>query len=244
MAELAATHLVSGRLPAACKRNPSPGDGAFCAVSSHAIFELHHNRGICSQCKASVDPVESDGYTSPPAPQTAGLALRTYSSPRSVVAQIEQLIAADKPSPHPPSVLARIVKLLCESRHYERAGVFLAVNGREVPRAFGGTQAATDEPRPELSSPMKIGGHTLGSLRVRLAPGHAFSSEERVLLRRVAEILALYLSGKGKYVVRKTREALRETATTGSSETHGYQPSSDKGSLEILRAAAGEKSRT
>jgi len=170
--------------------------------------------------------------------------LKTYRSPRNVVAQIEQLIAANKPSPRPPSALARILKLLCESRNYQRAGVFLAVNGREVPRAFGGTQAAADEPRPELSVPIKIAGHALGSLRVQLAPGHTFSPEEHVLLHEVAEVLALYLTGKGKYLVRKTREALRDSAAASSGETRGYQPSSDKSGIEILRAAAGEKSRT
>ena len=173
-----------------------------------------------------------------------GTVLKTYLLPRKLVAQVKRLIATDKPSPHPPSALVRILKLLCEGRNYERAGVFLAVNGREVPRAFGGTQAAAGEPRAELSVPIKIASHTLGSLRVQLAPGRAFSPEERVLLHEVADVLALYLSSKGKYVVRKTREALRDTATAGSGERRGYQPSSDKGSLETRRAAAGEKSPT
>jgi hypothetical protein len=171
--------------------------------------------------------------------------LKTYRSPRNVVAQIEQLIAADKPSPRPPSALVRILKLLCEGRNYERAGIFLAINGREVPRAFGGIQAAADEPRPELSVPIKIASHTLGSLRVQLAPGRAFSSEERVLLHQVAEILARYLTGKGKYLVRKTREALRESAGSASAESRGYQPASAKGGgVETRLVAAGEKSRS
>jgi hypothetical protein len=90
--------------------------------------------------------------------------------------------------------------------------------------------------------PIKIASHTIGSLRVQLAPGHVFSPEERVLLHEVAEILALYLSSKGKYLVRKAREALRESAAAPS-ETRGYQPASDRG-VETRRAAAGEKSRT
>jgi hypothetical protein len=170
--------------------------------------------------------------------------LKTYRSPRNVVAQIEQLIAADKPSPRPPSALVRVLKLLCEGRNYERAGIFLVVNGREVPRAFGGIQAAANEPRRELSVPIKIASHTLGSLRVQLAPGHNFSSEERVFLHEVAQILALYLSGKGKYLVRKTREALRESAAAASGETRGYQPASAKGSVMETLRAAGDKSRS
>jgi len=155
--------------------------------------------------------------------------LKTYTSPRDVVAEIEQLVASDKPSPRPPSALVRILKLLCEGRHYVRAGVFLMVNGREVPRAFGGAQVAAGETRPELSVAIKIGSHTLGSLRVQAAPGHGFSSEESILLQEVAEILALYLSTKGKYLVRKTREALRDGAAVSSGEARGYQPASAKG---------------
>jgi len=171
--------------------------------------------------------------------------VKTYRSPRNVVAQIQQLITTDKPSPHPPSALARILKLLCESRNYQRAGVFLTVNGREVPRAFSGTEAVASQPGAELTVPIKIASHTLGSLRVQLAPGQVFSPEERVLLHEVAETLALYLSGKGKYLVRKAREALRESAASGSGETRGYQPASDKGSVPAAQlAAAGNKSRS
>ncbi len=171
--------------------------------------------------------------------------MKTYRSPRSVVAEIKRLIATSKPSPHPPSALARILKLLCESRNYERAGVFLVVAGREVPRAFSGPQMATAQPGPELSVPIKIASHALGSLRAQPFPGHVFSPEERVLLHEVADVLALYLSSKGKYVVRKTREALRESAAADSGETRGYQPASDKGSVPEARlAAAGDKSRS
>ncbi len=171
--------------------------------------------------------------------------MKTYRSPRNVVAEIKRLIKTDKPSPHPPSALARILKLLCESRNYERAGVFLAVNGREVPRAFSGPQAAAGQRGPELSVPIKIASHTLGSLRVQLAPGHGFSPEERVLLHEVANVLALYLSSKGKYLVRKAREALRETAAADFGETRGYQPASERGSVPESRlAAAGDKSRS
>jgi len=170
--------------------------------------------------------------------------LKTYRLPRTVVAEIKQLIASDKPSPRPPSVLVRILKLLSESRNYMAAGVLLMINDREVLRAFSGPQAAVSRPGAGLAVPIKIASHTLGSLRVQLAAGHGFSPEERVLLHDVAEILARYLSGKGKYLVRKTREALRETTAANSGETRGYQPASDKGGgLESRRVAAGDKSR-
>ena len=167
--------------------------------------------------------------------------LKTYRSPRNVVFEIERLIAADKPSPHPPSALARILKLLCDGRNYQRAGIYLLIDGREVPRALSGSQAA-GHPGADLSIPIRIASQTLGSLRVQLAPGHTSNFEERVLLHEVAEILSVYLTGKGKYLVRKAREALREAADSG--ETRGYQPSPDKGAgVETLRAVAGNKSR-
>ena len=185
--------------------------------------------------------------------------MKTYRSPRNVVAEIKRLIATDKPSPHPPSALVRILKLLCESRHYAGAGVFLVVAGREVPRAFSGPQVAAAQPGPppqqtktgfaggpgpELSVPIKIASYALGSLRVQLSPGHVFSPEERVLLHEVADVLALYLSSKGKCLVRKAREALRGTAADFS-ESRGYQPASDKGRAPEARlAAAGDKSRS
>ena len=117
------------------------------------------------------------------------------------------------------------------------------ITGREVPRALSGSQTASQS-GIDLNVPIKIAGETLGSLRVRLAPEHTPSFEERVLLQEVAEVLARYLSSKGKYLVRKAREALRGTATD-SAESRGYQPASDKGSIPEARfAAAGEKSRS
>lgn len=181
---------------------------------------------------------------SPAIPERQETALKTYLLPRKLVAQVKQLIATDKPSPRPPSVLALILKLLCEGRHYQRAGIFLAVNGREVPRAFTG-QAATDELRPELIMPIKIATYSIGSLRVQPAPGRAFSSQERILLHQVAKILALYLSGKGKYLVRKTREAVRDAvAPAAAKEKPSRPPSFEESDTEALYAAAGVKSRT
>jgi len=106
--------------------------------------------------------------------------------------------------------------------------------------------ASAHEPAGDgAECPIKIASHTLGSLRVQPAPGHEFSPNEQVLLHEVAEVLALYLSAKGKYLVRKAREALRGTAAASFGETRGYQPASDKGAgLETLRAAAGDKSRS
>ena len=169
--------------------------------------------------------------------------MKTYHSPRSVVAEIQRVIVADKPSPHPPSALARIAKVLCDGRRYQRACIYLMVEGREVPRALSGSQTAS-QTATDLSVPIKIASQTLGSLRVQLEAGRSSSFEERVLLHEVAEILSVYLTGKGKYLVRKAREALHETAASDSDRPRGYQPASEKGEVPEARlAAAGDKSR-
>ena len=170
--------------------------------------------------------------------------MKTFRSPRTVVEEIEQLIAADKPLPGRPSALARILKSLCDGRHYVRAGIFLSINGREVPCAICGPKAGPRDTAAELSVPIKVAAHTLGSLRVELSPGHVLNLEERVLLEEVALTLARYLSGKGKYVVRKAREALRESTAPTFGEARGYQPAPDHSGKEMRRAAAGEKSRS
>ena len=170
--------------------------------------------------------------------------MKTYRPPRKVIAAIEQLIATTKPSPHPPSVLVRVTKLLCETRNYERAGIFLTVNGREVPRAFSGPAAGANSSGATLSVPIKIASRTLGSVRVESPNAEELGVEDRVLLHEVAEILARYLTGKGKYLARKARETVRES--TFHAETRGYQPSSERSStsMETRRAAAGETSST
>lgn len=170
--------------------------------------------------------------------------MKTFRSPRTIIADIEQLIAADKPLPGRPSALARILKSLCDGRHYSRAGIFLSINGREVPCAFSGLQESPSRGTAELTETIKIAVHNFGSVRVQPAPGHVFSMEDRVLLEEVAHLLARYLSGKGKYVVRKAREALRDGAASASGQARGYQPASDHSGTEVRRAAAGDKSRS
>jgi putative methionine-R-sulfoxide reductase with GAF domain len=50
---------------------------------------------------------------------------------------------------------------------------------------------------------MKVAGREIGYLNVESDRENAFGSEERVLLERVAGLLARFLTGPGKYLVRK-----------------------------------------
>ena len=95
------------------------------------------------------------------------------------------------------------------------------------------------ETKSEIVVPIKIAGRTLGVIDVESDKANAFGSEDRVLLERVATLLARFLTSKGKYLVRKAREADARAGKTASGEKHA--PASEK--MSTRRAAAGETSR-
>lgn len=94
------------------------------------------------------------------------------------------------------------------------------------------------ETRSETAIPIKIAGRVVGVLDAESERLNAFGSEERVLLAQVAGKLARFLTGKGKYVVRRFREGAVEPA-----QVRGYQPSSERSMEQSRKVAAGEKSR-
>ncbi len=95
------------------------------------------------------------------------------------------------------------------------------------------------ETKSEIVVPIKIASRTLGVIDVESDKANAFGSEDRVLLERVATLLAKFLTSKGKYLVRKAREADSRAGKTASKEKHA--PASEK--MSTRRAAAGETSR-
>ena len=76
----------------------------------------------------------------------------------------------------------------------------LLEHGIEPPRQ---NQIANANTRKKIIVSMKIGGREVGTLNVESSHEHSFGAEDRVLLERVAEVLARYLTGTGKYLVRK-----------------------------------------
>jgi len=94
------------------------------------------------------------------------------------------------------------------------------------------------ETRSEIATPIKIAGRVIGVLDAESDRLNEFGSEDRVLLGNVAGKLARFLTGKGKYVVRRFREGAVEPA-----EARGYQPSSERSMEPSRKVAAGEKSR-
>jgi len=99
-------------------------------------------------------------------------------------------------------------------------------------RAFKQTQS-------EFAVPIKIAGRVVGVLNAESERLNGFASQERVLLKKVATRLALFLTGKGKYIVRKFREKHVQPA-----ETRGYQPASERSIEQSRKVAAGEKLRS
>jgi putative methionine-R-sulfoxide reductase with GAF domain len=98
------------------------------------------------------------------------------------------------------------------------------------------------ETKSEIVVPIKIAGRILGVIDVESDRPNAFGPEGRVLLKKVAEKLARFLTSRGKYLVRKAREQQAEEDSAVPESAPAFQPASEK--METSRrAAAGEKSR-
>jgi L-methionine (R)-S-oxide reductase len=96
------------------------------------------------------------------------------------------------------------------------------------------------ETKSEIVVPIKIAGRTLGVIDAESDLANAFGAEDRILLERVAKLLAKFLTSKGKYIVRKAREA--DARAGKKAGTEKLQPASEK-MQGTRRAAAGETSR-
>ena len=135
--------------------------------------------------------------------------MKTYRSSRQVLSDIKRLLAANQAS-FRQSPLADVSELLSSGRHYTWTGIYLAVGKTAAQHRMD----ASREPHPgELAHPasrskilvsMKLAGRELGVLDVE--SDRAFGSEDRVLLERVADVLAVFLAGAGQYLVRKARQ--------------------------------------
>lgn len=98
------------------------------------------------------------------------------------------------------------------------------------------------ETRSEIVVPIKIAGKVLGVIDVESDRENAFGKADRMLLEEVADRLARFLSGPGKYLVRHAREAV----VTSNGPTRAYPASAEKTvkSAGGRRAAAGAGTRS
>ena len=135
--------------------------------------------------------------------------MKTYRPARVLLKEIEELFAKNKPS-FSCSPLDRVLQLLSEGRHYSWVGIYLAVaDNRQLLGSHGepGLQSTSaPRSRSKMLISMKIGSREVGVLGAESEREFPLAAEDRVLLEKVAELLARFLTGSGKYLVRQARE--------------------------------------
>jgi hypothetical protein len=134
--------------------------------------------------------------------------LKVYRPTRQLLADVECLLAANRPDAH-HSPLDDVIDLLCRGRHYAWVGVFLAVPDNAIQPAMATSSLAEvtlRETQSKILVTMKLASRELGVLGVESDRVNAFGAQDRVLLEAVADTLARFLAGNGKYLVRRVRK--------------------------------------
>ena len=133
--------------------------------------------------------------------------MRPYRSTRNLLADVKKVLADNRPSFH-CSPLEEIAGLLCEGRHYSWVGIYLTLDEKSSSSLLEEAlikpnQVAVHGTRKKIVVAMRVGGRELGFLNVE-TDRDGIGSEDRVLLDRVAGLLARFLAGpRGKYLVLK-----------------------------------------
>lgn len=136
--------------------------------------------------------------------------MKVFRSTRRLLADVERVLASSRAS-FGDSPLQEVVDLLCRGRHYAWVGIFLAV-GESGPQKLASagsdipTQVALPETRFKVLISIRLASRELGVLSVESDDERALRAEDRVLLERVADALARFLAGRGKYLVRRARQ--------------------------------------
>jgi GAF domain-containing protein len=136
--------------------------------------------------------------------------VKTYTSTQKLLNQIKRILAGHRPTA-PGSPLDAVIAALCLGRHYGWVAIYLAVGRTPAKQLLGSGsdphpgQAALPGTRTKILVSIKMAGREVGVLDVESEHDHAFGSEDRVLLEDVADVLARYLTGAGKFLVRKAR---------------------------------------
>lgn len=80
------------------------------------------------------------------------------------------------------------------------------------------------ETKSEIVVPIKLVQRVLGVIDVESDQPNAFSYQDRVFLKKVAGRLALFLTRRGKYLLRRAREAASQSSTDVSTKENGALP--------------------
>jgi hypothetical protein len=157
--------------------------------------------------------------------------VKKYRSPRELLVAIDQTLAA--PTARNSAPLDEVVRLIFEGRNYAWTAIYLAetepAKAQEFRRARGGGG--------RVRVPIKVGQRVLGVLEIEPG-GRTLASADTILLRDVGTRLARFLSGRGKYLMRKVRALGKAQAAEASSPK--LQPASETAGGLQKRAAAGE----
>ncbi|HLK31936.1 MAG TPA: hypothetical protein VKT29_02535 [Terriglobales bacterium] len=164
--------------------------------------------------------------------------MKTYRSPRDLNAEIEKVL---KRRPNlAVSPLDKVAEILSDGRHYSWLGIYLVAGTRS-----GGAATADNTPGKREGTegrtvlPIRLGVNELGAIEVQAESGRTLAGEDRILLKGVAERLAKYLHGPGRYLARKAREAAAEQPATPQSR--GHQPESERAQERSLAAGEGRR---
>lgn len=136
--------------------------------------------------------------------------MRAFRSTRRLLDDVKRVLASSRPS-FGNSPLEEVADLLCRGRHYAWVGVFLAVGESGPQKLLSAasdtpTQVALPETRSKILISIRLASRELGVLSVESDRERALGAEDRVLLERVADTLARFLAGRGKYLARRARE--------------------------------------
>ena len=169
--------------------------------------------------------------------------MKRYRTPREVLAEVDKLAAARPSISAPLAVLDETVELLHRARHYSWIGIYLNAGEPMVRLAVRGEELDPGSARPhsKFAAPMRIVGRELGVIEAESDREHAFGREDRVLLQRVATRLALYLSTRGKHILRRLLDASPPVADAASLDPRpslaAAQPAAKK-SVKPLKSAS------
>lgn len=132
-----------------------------------------------------------------------------YRSTNQVAAEVERLLADSRPSFH-HSPLGEVAGLLTDGRHYSWVGIYLTLDKKPSTAieesGMHPAHVAVASTVKKVVVSIKIAGRELGFLNAESDRASAFGPEDRVLLERVAGLLARFLTGPGKYLVRKAAQ--------------------------------------
>jgi putative methionine-R-sulfoxide reductase with GAF domain len=133
--------------------------------------------------------------------------VKSYRPAAAILSDIQRVLAAKPSLKHSP--LEQVTALLSEGRHYGWVGIYLTLDRKSVPALVehaiepSQNQIANPSTRKKIIVSVKIAGREVGTLNVESSNEHSFGATDRVLLERVAALLARFLTGAGKYIVRK-----------------------------------------